>query len=102
MSILKGILSESQEYYLNLKEKINRKLSDLPKGSVKERSIAGKKYYYLQQRVSNKVVHKYLGKQKPEDLIKKIQLRKSMLNELKKVEEALKMLKRSRGAGHRG
>ncbi len=99
MSVLKGILSESQEYYLNIKDKINRKLSDLPKGSIKERIIAGKKYYYLQQRILNKIVHKYLGKQKPEDLIKKLQLRKSMRNELKKVDEALKLLKRSRGSG---
>jgi len=98
MSVLKGILSESEGYYLNIKDKINRKLSDLPNGSVKERNIAGKKYYYLQKRVANKIVHKYLGKQKPEDLIKKIQLRKSMRNELKKIEEALKMLKRSRGS----
>jgi len=97
MSVLKGILSESQEYYLNIKDKISRKLSVLPKGSVKERNIAGKKYYYLQQRVSNKIVHKYLGKEKPEELIKRIHLRKSMQNELKKIEEALKMLKRSRG-----
>ena len=99
MSILKGILSESQEYYLNIKDKINHKLSDLPKGNVKERIIAGKKYFYLQQRISNKIVHKYLGKQKPEDLIKKLQLRKSMRNELKEVEEALRMLKRSKGSG---
>ena len=98
MSVLKGILSESQGYYLEIKDKIKEKLSNLPQGSVKERSIAGKKYYYLQCRVAKKVVHKYLGKQKPEDLIKKVQLRRSLKNELKKIEEALKMLKRSKGS----
>lgn len=99
MSVLKGILSESQEYYLSIKEKINRKLSDLPKGSVKERTISGKKYYYLQRRIGNKVVHEYLGRNKPEDLIKKIKLRKSLKLELKKVEESLKMLNRAKGRG---
>jgi len=97
MSILNGILSESNEYYISLKQKIGKKLADLPKGSIKERSIAGQKYYYIQQRVGKKIVHKYLGKKKPEDLIKKIQMRKSLKNELKKVNEALKMLGRVKG-----
>ncbi len=97
MNVLNGILSDSHGYYISIKEKISKKLADLPNGSVKERSIAGQKYYYIQQRVGKKVVHKYLGKKKPEDLIKKIQMRKSMKNELKKVNEALKMLGRVKG-----
>ena len=97
MNVLKGILSESQEYYLSVKEKIKRKLTGLPKGSVKERKISGKEYYYLQQRVGNKVVHKYLGRNKPDGLIKEIQLRKTLKSELKKVDEALKMLNRAKG-----
>ncbi len=97
MNVLKGILSESQEYYLNIKEKIKRKLSGLPKGSVKERKIAGKQYYYLQQRIGNKIVHKYLGRSKPDGLIKEIQLRKSLKIESKKVDESLKMLNRAKG-----
>lgn len=97
MSVLKGILSESHGYYLNLKEKINKKLEQLPKGSVKERNISGHKYYYLQQRLRNKIVHKYLGKSKPEDFIKKIQMRKSLKVELKNVNEALRVLNRTKG-----
>ncbi len=97
MNILKGILSESHGYYLNLKEKINKKLEQLPNGSVKERNISGHKYYYLQQRLRNKIVHKYLGKSRPEDFIKKIQMRKSLKAELKKVNEALRVLNRSKG-----
>lgn len=97
MSVLKGILSESHGYYLNLKEKINKKLEQLPKGSVKERKISGRRYYYLQQRLRNKIVHKYLGKSRPEDFIKKIQMRKSLKAELKKVNEALRLLNRSNG-----
>ncbi len=47
MKVLQGILSESKGYYLQTREKIKKKLANLPKGSVKERIIAGKKYYYL-------------------------------------------------------
>jgi len=97
MKVLKGILSESKEYYLDAKEKIEKKLSSLPSGSIKERLISGRKYYYLQQRVRNKIVHKYLGKDRPEDLVKQIKERKALEAELKKVNEALGILKRAEG-----
>jgi hypothetical protein len=97
MNILKGILSESKEYYLDAKQKIEKKLSSLPQGSVKERQIAGKKYYYLQSRAGKKILHKYLGKAKPESLIKQLSERKALKAEFKKVNEALRMLSRTEG-----
>src|SRR3989338_5186530 len=90
MSVLKGILSESKEYYLDTKNKIEKKMADLPKGSIKERKIAGKRYYYLQRRVGKKVRHKYLGKNEPADLLKQLKERKVFKAELKKVNEALR------------
>jgi len=100
MNVLKGILSESKEYYLDAKRKLEKKLSSLPKGSIKERRIAGKKYYYLQSRVGKKVLHKYLGKDKPESLMKQLRERKFLKAELKKVNEALRVLKRTEGTKH--
>jgi len=100
MKVLQGILSESKEYYLQAREKIKKKLSNLPKGSIKERMIAGKKYYYLQQRVGKKVVHKYLGKRKPEEVMNQIKERKALGIELRKVNEALRIIKRSQGRRH--
>lgn len=97
MNVLKGILSESREYYLDAKQKIEKKLSSLPHGSVKERRIAGKKYYYLQSRAGKKIVHKYLGKDEPGSLIKQLDERKALKAELKKVNEALRMLDRTEG-----
>jgi hypothetical protein len=97
MKVLKGILSESKAYYLDAKKKVEKKLAELPRGSVKEREIAGKKYYYLQWRAGKKVVHKYLGRSRPEFLIGQIKERKVLNVELKKVKEALKIIKRSEG-----
>lgn len=97
MKILKGILSESEEYYLDIRKKIEKKLSKLPQGSVKEREIFGKRYFYLQKRLDKKIVHQYLGKNKPEDLIKKLKAKKALNSELKKVKEALKILQRTKG-----
>lgn len=100
MEVLKGILSESKEYYINIKGKIEEKLAGLPKGSIKVREISGKKYYYLQQRVNKKVKHQYLGKEKPEVIIKQINERKRLESELKKVNNALKILKKAEGKKH--
>lgn len=100
MNVLRGILAESKEYYLDAKRKLEKKLSNLPNGSIKERRIAGKKYYYLQSRVGKKVLHKYLGKDKPESLMKQIRERKVLKAELKKVNEALRVLKRTEGTKH--
>lgn len=100
MSILKDILKESKEHYIEAKQKIEKKLLSLPQGSVKERIISGRKYYYLQCRKGRKVVQKYLGKVKPEKLIKQLKERRLLKAELRKVNEALKVLKKSEGRKH--
>ncbi len=97
MKVLKGVLAESKQYYLDLKKKIQVKLSRLPKGSVKERKIRGRKYYYLQERKGKKIVQKYLGKNKPEKLLEQIKQRRLLRKELKKVNESLKILGRVEG-----
>ena len=97
MKILKGIIGESKEYYIDIKKKISKKIERLPKGSVKERLINGRKYYYLQARAGEKVIQKYLGKDKPDDLLKKIKERNQLRDELKKVNEALKIIRRAEG-----
>ncbi len=97
MRVLKSILSESKDYYLDIKKKIEDKLAHLPRGSVKKRQIHGKVYYYLQERKGRKVQQKYIGKEKPLGLLKQIDERKAMERELKKVNEALKVIARSEG-----
>jgi len=97
MKVLQGILSESKKYYLDVKKKIEKRLLNLPVGSIKEREISGKRYYYLQFRKDKKVIQKYLGKNKPEAIIRQIRERNVLKRELKKVNEALKIVKRSEG-----
>ncbi len=99
MSMLKDILSESKEYYLSAKVKLEKKISKLPQGSVKVRDVSGKSYYYLQCRVGRKVMQKYIGKIRPEGILKQIKERKALKAELKKVGEALKILNRAEGRG---
>jgi len=100
MSVLKDILKESKQHYIEAKRKIEKKLLSLSQGSVKERVISGRKYYYLQYRKGEKVIQKYLGKVKPDKLIKQLKEKRLLKAELRKVNEALKMLKRSEGRKH--
>ncbi len=100
MNVLKDILKESKRHYIEAKNKIEKKLSLLPKGSVKERKISGRKYYYLQYRVGKKIIQKYLGKVKPEKNVQQVRQRRLLKAELSKVVEALKLLKRSEGRKH--
>ncbi|MBL7130845.1 MAG: hypothetical protein ISS45_05545 [Candidatus Omnitrophica bacterium] len=100
MSVLKDILKESKEHYIEAKRKIEKKLLSFPQGSVKERVISGRKYYYLQYRKGEKVIQKYLGKVKPEKLIKQLKEKRLLKVELRKVNEALRVLKRSEGRKH--
>ncbi|MFH0888168.1 MAG: hypothetical protein V1871_03055 [Planctomycetota bacterium] len=100
MEILKGILSESWDYYLKIKSKIEERLASLPQGNIKKRVIAGKVYYYLQRRINQKVRHKYLGKEKPDDLSAQLKERARLKSELKKVMGSLKILRRAGGWKH--
>ena len=98
--MLKSILAENKEHYLDVKQRIMKKLAALPKGSVKERKIAGRKYYYLQQRCEDKVVHKYLGKRKPQLIEKQIKERQALKAELKQVNDSLRIIRMSEGRKH--
>jgi hypothetical protein len=95
VKVLKGILRESREYYIDLEKKIRHRLRLLPQGSVKARLISGRRYYYLQQRKGSKIVQKYLGRQKPDELLRQMKERRELKQEAKKVREALRILRRS-------
>ena len=97
MDALKGVLIESKKHYSDLEKRIVKRLKSLPSGSVKVRRISGAVYYYLQERVDGKVVHRYLGKEKPEALMKQISERRALKAELKKVREGLKLVQRAEG-----
>ncbi len=92
MKVLKGILKDSKEYYEKEKKLLEKELSKLSKGNIKKRKIGNKDYYYLQHREGKKVIHDYLGKSEPKEIIKNIERRKVLLNELKKVNDSLNLL----------
>ena len=92
MRVLRGILKDSLAYYERLERDLVRRLGKLPKGSVKSRQIKGRVYYYVQRREGSRVRHRYLGRKKPEELIKAVDERRQLRGELAKVRAALALL----------
>ena len=80
---------KSEAYYFNAREKIYKRLAELPKGTIKERLISGRKYYYLQRREGKKVLHAYIGRELPEDLKNQMRERKALQVELTKIQDIL-------------
>ena len=79
----------SEDYYFNARQNIYDRLAQLPRGTIKQRLISGRKYYYLQRREGKKVLHTYIGKEIPKDLKKKMQERQTLRVELKKIQDVL-------------
>ncbi len=82
--ILDLLITESQKN-LRLQRELKNKINGLPKGTVKERRVKDKNYYYLAYRENGKVVNKYIGddKHKAEKLAILVEERKAYENQLK-------------------
>lgn len=94
MAILKGILKESLDYYLDLNDRLKARLKDLPRGSILKRRIGRHDYFYLKVREGIKVRSQYLGKKKPVDIEKGLKERRLLKHQLKEVEQNVRMLAR--------
>lgn len=67
------------------------KLISLPKGTIKNKKVGDKNYYYLCYREGKKVISRYIGKD--EESLKQVQ---SLIEERKHIESMLKQLKKER------
>ncbi len=92
MKDLENTLKETIEYYKEQERYLIARLSLLPKGRIKKKIVNNDVYYYLQYRKGNRVVDEYIGKEIPAELIEKLEERKSLEKELKKIREALESL----------
>lgn len=90
--ILELLIAESQKNLL-LQRELKHKISLLPKGTVKERRVKDKKYYYLAYRENGKVVNKYIGDDplEAEKLSKLVEERKGYENQLKELQKDWKI-----------
>ena len=84
--ILNIVLGEKQriEYML---QKYAVSLAELPKGTISEKTINKKTYYYLKYRDGKKVVSRYVGKQEIDTLRQQIDRRKHIERMIKSLQE---------------
>ena len=88
MSIVSSLISRESIRNQNMINEYEKELINLPKGSVKSKTIGKKVYYYLYYRDGKKVISKYLGKDE-----KKISKIKELLIKRSHIEAMLKKLK---------
>ena len=94
MPILKAILKDSLDYYLDLDRRLRARLKELRPGSVLKRRIGRRDYYYLNYRDGRRVVSRYLGREAPVEIEKDIKERRLIKRQLKEVQENLHLLGR--------
>ena len=84
--ILSTVLGEKHriEYML---QKYMASLAELPKGTISEKTVNEKTYYYLKYRDGQKVVSRYVGKQEIDSLRQQINRRKHIETMIKSLQE---------------
>ncbi len=87
--IINTVMQEKQRIDYMI-EKYNEALLTLPKGSLSERRVGAKTYYYLKYREEGKVVSKYIPADRADEIREGIERRRhteTMLASLKKEKE---------------
>ena len=88
MPVIKDVLKEELERLQRMEKAYLLKLSQLPKGSICMKKIAGKMYPYRAFRKGNQVKSVYLKMNQEE-----LELLKSQINQRRKFERALRSIK---------
>ena len=88
MSIVSNLISKESVRNQNMITEYEKQLVDLPKGSIKSKTIGKNVYYYLYYREGKKVISKYLGKDE-----ESINVIKELLIKRNHIELMLKQLK---------
>lgn len=94
MADLKSVLSENVEYYRDLERRLKARLAKLPVGSLLQRRIRGRDYFYLKIRIGSRVLSKYLGKREPAGLRDAVKERRVLKGQLREARQNLRMLAR--------
>jgi len=97
MAMVFDILEEEKKRLIILKEKYERKIFLLPKGSISRKKRWNREYIYLAYREADKIKFEYIGpvdSEAAKDLSEKIDQRKNLENKLQQVNKNLKDVER--------
>lgn len=97
MSVVFGIIKEEYDRLISLLEDYIKEFNNYPKGCIAKKKIKNKYYYYLEYRKKNKIIFEYLGKEDSEKYLNvknKLSERLKIQNEIKKIKDDLKDIKK--------
>lgn len=95
MGVVKDTLEENYIFFIRELTRIESEIQALPKGSISEKKIAGKVYYYHQWRDKGGVKAVSLGTQHPRELADAIARRKRLEEQRKDVQENIKTIEKA-------
>lgn len=91
MDFISTIIEKEEKRNKIMIDRYSEELDSLPRGTLKQKNINGKIYYYLVFRDGNKIISKYIGKDE-----EKITLIKEQLSRRKQIQEILKKLSKEK------
>jgi len=92
MAFIYGVLEEEYDRMLEKKKDYEKKLGELPKGSLVKKQINGRSYNYLMFRKDKKVITKYIKKEDFDTIQEQLERRKKCKSSLKSINEDLKII----------
>lgn len=92
MAFIYGVLKEEYDRMIEKKDDYEKKLSELPKGSLVKKQINGRSYNYLMFREDKKVITKYIKKEDFDTVKEQLERRKKIKSSLKSINEDLKII----------
>ena len=95
MSVLDEVLKEEYDRLIRMRSAISLEYDALPKGSISRKNIRGCDCYYLQYRMGNKIISKYIKRAELDDIAAKIERRRSLKKTLRDVDTEIKKIERT-------
>ena len=92
MSVLEDVLEEEYSRSSRLLALMEQEISNLPKGSIRTRSIKGHEYSYLNYRVGDKVKSDYVPTADVDELRAKIERRKALAAAIREQKQSQKQI----------
>ena len=88
------IINEYKELLLQ-KNKIEQTIPSLPEGYISKKTIKGKQYYYLQNRIDGKIISRYLKKNEVDIIKEQVEFSKQYKLQLPQIEARLNELEQA-------
>ncbi len=94
MNMLTSTVKQERDRIEYMVEEYLKKLKELPKGTLSEKNVGTKTYYYLKYRVGKKVVSDYVTKEELPALREKLEHKKHIKTMIRYLKEELAMADR--------